>query len=561
MRAVNIMTDKAIEFEATFRETNRMVDNLKSIDISGIDTLHIQKAAIQIRSDCERELQDKVSSSYIEEVGIRALAEQVYAAGIAKLLELQSDLRNYDGYFKAYYTIKSMRSEIDKTDFDEPEQIKKFAAATIFLLDDVNHSGTRFYDTEKGIVEELYAFAYFLLKKEMFLFRSSTILTWVRENTIASNFINDEVKKDIEKLKKDADKKRKIEALIANSLKDGISSTYLSDELMYFVSLYNDVSMNKIKNKLESLYQRIEELKGKKENGEAKLEELKERKIGARQKVLVNEFFKNAAVALTTTAAVVGVFVGAFKFANRNADKTIYKTYKDIYSASSEVQTPNAPEYMDLIEEGQDTVLLEYEPWEKHYGRYSYYYSRDIYKYNVSEIALPAYEDYLDIDYKTLCQREYFKTDKVEFDLDLDTLYKEAILEVVHYTQDINDFDKPNPTYFWIPLTVALILNILILFVSYLITYDEKSNASWLWGRLYNLKKSFLEWIKDCKYDREIGLDIKRQLEELRRIMQEDQKCKQLFTDFLGTYEQILPNTTDKGKYLTLARIIKEKQK
>lgn len=562
MNAINVVSDKGIEFESTYKETIQMINNLKLINITGIDIDGIMNKAMQIKVNCESELQGKVSSTYMEQASIRAIAEQVYSKGISDLLSLQLDLRPYDVYFTAYYQSKSIRNSLKDNVLDNPEQVKAFAKAIITLLNSVNYSDTRFYDTEKGIVEELYALAYLLIKKEVVLFNDSTILAWVKSNPIAVNFINQAVQDDILLLSKDSKKKSKLDVLVAECLKNGFGSTFLDIDILKYIASFSNVDMKVVMSTLEKLYNEIEDLRKDKFNGENVVNSLTRSNKEIKKDIIINDFFKNIALVMASTAACVGIVVGSFAFSNRNSYIPLYMTYKDIYSSSENVQTPNAPEYMEKLEEGKDTVLIEYTPWEKYnYTNGGEGYTRDITTYDLSPVQVEDYEDYLDIDYKVLCEGTYNTDSTIK--IDLDRLYDEAILEVVHYTQDMNDVTNGGKSYFWKPLILGIAIDMVTLLITYLLTFERdyegnRTGYNFLIGRLKKTIIYYNEWKNNRHNYKENGIKLKKALEELKDICAKNEEVRKLFLDILARYESQLPNGTKKDKFLTLARKIKK---
>lgn len=553
MPAVIYASDKAIEFEATYIDTMDMINNLRSIDITGYDIDYAEKRVEEIKRKCEAELEGKLSKTYLEEVGVRALAEQIYANGMAELNTIQSDLQAYEVYVTSHYNVINFRNSM-KSEDNNPEQIKAFSRAVITLLKQINGSNTRLYSTESGVVEELYSIAYIIAKKEVLLFNKSTIFDWVKGDKIATSFFNREIAKDINALLPNVSNKERLEVLIANSRKESLRSNYLNDALISYL-VAND------KSNLESVLQKLSDLAGDIQDKSSKIQALEESVSGHKKsqdnltfRMLNNDILKTLGITLSCVATLVGLIFGGIKFCNSlGQTKTFYKTDKEIISTGEEIQTPNASYYAEKIDEKDLLILIEYMPWEEHHPyRASDYWGREVYTYDLSNVVCENDEDYLNIDYKVLCDRKE-DNEKIYHELDVDRLYDEAILEVVRLSQSEEDFYEEKKEH---PVVGTALGMFVWLVMWFLICARERGGnlVVPVFDNFQNLPHDYKTFMEDTKNRREIGQKLKKELEELKQLLKEDETLRSKFIELFNKYQDILPEGRDKKSYMALAR-------
>lgn len=151
-----IGNDKAIEFNAEVLNSKKMIASLNSI---GINTKIYEKELQRIIIDSEPHYSQK---SLTDNTGVQIMAkattELEYIKAISSLRNLQNEMRKYSIYFSASNYIDSV--DIDAC-FTE-EQLTVIAENIIGLLKTINASDTKYYASEKRIVERLYHFAYLL---------------------------------------------------------------------------------------------------------------------------------------------------------------------------------------------------------------------------------------------------------------------------------------------------------------------------------------------------------------------------------------------------------------
>lgn len=110
----------------------------------------------------------------------------------------------------------------------------------IGLLDVINNSNTKYYESEKKVVEKLYSFAYQIIKLELKFMGQSKVLNWAKNDSIAANFIDHEIEKDLENLSGEELDNPIIKNALSSSKAQGLNFSYLNEALILYVSIQNN---------------------------------------------------------------------------------------------------------------------------------------------------------------------------------------------------------------------------------------------------------------------------------------------------------------------------------
>ena len=149
---------------------------------------------------------------------------------------MQLELNGYGIYFSAFNYVDSVNLS---RDFSK-EELSIIAKNVIGLLDVINNSNTKYYESEKKVVEKLYSFAYQIIKLELKFMGQSKVLNWAKNDSIAANFIDHEIEKDLENLSGEELDNPIIKNALSSSKAQGLNFSYLNEALILYVSIQNN---------------------------------------------------------------------------------------------------------------------------------------------------------------------------------------------------------------------------------------------------------------------------------------------------------------------------------
>lgn len=414
--------DKAIEFNALYNDVKRVINNYKKI---GIDVSAQEKEA------------DRIYQQYNSSVSIGAIqaqAEVQYSEGIKELNKIIKEIEEkHEVYYSAYQEAESIQVKINKNEISN-EQLKAFATATIALLNQIQNSDTRAYQSEKTIVEKIYSLAYNIIKLEIILNGKSEVLEKIRKDSVAASYINSLIEIDIALINEKDIANDVIKETISALTSKKITHSYLDEGLILFIAMQKKSSIKLIESNLLEIIKDItksdEDLEATKTNNsvlEDKINELK-------STIKKSKIYKELALA----ASLIGLLAG-LKYGSEEIAKTFghneYKTDIDFYSSIG-AEAPEYPEYMPKIENFNKTTLTAYDVWRQE-GIFFGEYQRNIVTYDLSKIDISALEDFMNYDFSELSKTSE-DTETAE-ELNVDELYDKAIVEIIRLTQDENN--------------------------------------------------------------------------------------------------------------------------
>ena len=542
-----IGNDKAIEFQSTLLKIKMMLNSLESIglDISPYEEIleKIEQASKNIKMSGD---DTTLFSSDI--------AGMDYAKLTAKLQELESRLKEYEIYFKSSNYVDSISLVANYT----VEELKIIAKTVISLLNSINYSKTRIYKTEKNVVEKLYSFAYKIIKLELSRSGSSQVLDWCKNDTIAANFINHEVEKDLAKLSKEELNNPMLKECIAREKAKGLAFSYLDETLILNLTIQNsDELLDEIKEALTNIAHTLEENEYSLNRNEKKLKglnkDIKEEKV-AFKKAVVADSLKCVA----TLSLIAGMLFGTYKFAKFITKVEYLDTKSEVFSTSQVVQTPTKEGYLPKIDSSDaevvdetitTTKIIEYGPWEKTF--FNDGYSREVATFDVSGINYSNLEDYLSLDLKTLGY-EAEETEETKETLSPEDLYDELIREVERTTQNLDDVEIKHDGFIFI-LTASEVLALAILLFIELIL-DDSYYDSLLDNLALHIK------LKDYKEERK---DFQILLEKSKELLEENKKRilenETLRARFVELYTKYAPFINDSSLDKTYQKLTRKK--
>ena len=542
-----IGNDKAIEFQSTLLKIKMMLNNLDGI---GLDISPYE----EILEKIEQSSKNIKMSGDDTTLFSSDIAGMDYAKLTAKLQELESRLKEYEIYFKSSNYVDSITLAHNYT----VQELSIIAKTVISLLNSINYSKTRIYKTEKNVVEKLYSFAYKIIKLELSRSGSSQVLDWCKNDTIATNFINHEIEKELNELSKEELNNPILKECIAREKAKGLAFSYLDETIILNLTIQNnDELLKSIKEELESIAQMLKDNEYSLNRNDKKLKglnkDIKEEKV-AFKKTIVADSLKCVA----TLSLIAGMLFGAYKFSKFVTKVEYLDTKSEVFSTSQVVQTQAKEGYLPKIDSSDaevvdenitTTKIIEYGPWEKAF--FSDVYSREVTTFDVSGINYSNLEDYLSLDLKALGY-EAEETEETKETLSLEDLYDELIREVERITQNLDDVEIKHD-YFVIALIVSELASLLLLIITE--SFLEISRYDSLLDNLaIHLK------LKDYKKDRK---EIQKLLKISQKLLEENKKTilenEILRTRFIEIYTKYAPFINDSRIDETYQKLTRKK--
>ena len=548
-----IGNDKAIEFQSELLKTNRMIKNLETI---GVDSNIYQEQVEAIVKECQKETSIKSSTSSFSsgiQVMERATAELVYTNAISNLQKLQLELNGYGIYFSAFNYVDSVNLS---RDFSK-EELSIIAKNVIGLLDVINNSNTKYYESEKKVVEKLYSFAYQIIKLELKFMGQSKVLNWAKNDSIAANFIDHEIEKDLENLSEEELDNPIIKNALSSSKAQGLNFSYLNEALILYVSIQNnDELLDNIRAELLKIIEELQNHERILKNNNATTARYEE-KIKKTKKENRKEMVKFSLNLVADLSVICGVLFGAYKVGKEVSRTEKFMTNNGVYSQSDVIQTPRIDSYEVIIDSDapienntiKKTYVIEYEPWDK--SILSSEFSRDITTYDVSGIAYDELEDYLSLNLEEL-GIDGVTTEEQKESLNPDDLYDSAIIEV---EQIIQNLENEEITYDDIFFTVLLseIVGILLLIFVHLVL-ETVAYYDFLEDCLLEIPYKFKENFQSKKECQKMLEKIKKLLEESKQLSRENNEFRDRFISLYQKYAPFLQDDELEQNYQRLVR-------
>ena len=236
-----MVNDKAMEYNAKVIKIERTIEILESI---GLDTKDYKVVLNTIESTLNEEHKTKLKDKYF---GI----ELDYTSAISKLNYLESELNEYEIYFKTYSFcnhVTDILKNINKNNITE------YIDKVIELLTEMKLSNTLVYTKEKQVLEGLYTVTYYLLLYEKMLLNTTKLYDYVRQNEIDLCYLDKILINDIKPLNND-----KLNSIINLYNSNGINTHYIEEEILSeILSIkYNYNITNEITKKLDVIKKEI----------------------------------------------------------------------------------------------------------------------------------------------------------------------------------------------------------------------------------------------------------------------------------------------------------------
>ncbi len=423
--------DKAIEYNAICKKLENKIKALREIKI---DVDNEEKRFQEVTRRCNAQL-SAYTTSYTAGSASQSITEveNIYQRGIDELNKVFSLLKRHDLYFDAYRQALSLEEKINDADFTKSNGESEYSSAVIMLLKTINSSDTRPFHTEENVIKKIYDVAYEIIKMELLQSGNSKVLLWVKEDEVASSFIADLIRKELEELKASSN-----ESFLSDVFDDiasfSISSNCLNEELILFLALQNGVTKKKVEEALALIVQEMFNKKGTQDKMVANIEQLRNTLVEIKERIKGGHIYKELGIMLALVGVLFASKYGIDKLITK-VGHTEYRTYPDYYTNVEGEFAPTFPEYMQKIKGFESVELTAYSPWVRSdvfYGDYE----RQIRTYDLTKENIGELEDALNLDFPNLrCDIDT----ETRSDIDSSELYTDAIIEILRLKQDESD--------------------------------------------------------------------------------------------------------------------------
>ena len=294
--------------------------------------------------------------------------------------------------------------------------------------------------------------------------------------------------------------------------------------------MYKRQLRDSILKQVEALHEKLEEDEDRKKNVTYHIEEIR------RVKELKKDAIKSLAISLGLI--VVPISIGALLYKPMFKTEN-YNTVVEEYSINDGLNTHD--EVMSLVNEnGEETLILEYEPWEE----YRVEFVRDYREYDVSHIDYDDLAQYLLLDLQRL-GINYTENREYKDALAPEDLYTDNEYVVASYTQDLDnpiisyDFSDSNDSVWWVCIVAILTISCGIHgFGNFLVSISDL--------------KDYLNEDKELKEN--LGYDLKELLNKYAEANRDIKKIKKELVAFYDKYKFLLEKKKYREDYQELTR-------
>ena len=534
------MVDQALQYKSLLNKVNIIINNVSKL---GMDVEKYKKTLEDIINEVESST--AVSKSKPKSCsGMMLVCD--YTTGIKKLMALEFELKDYELYFKALNICELVSMKLNKSDIlERKEDIKSYVNEIIKVLRAIKFSSTSYYGNKRKIVERIYGIAYKLIQLEIVLFGNSEIYDYINSDDTDIFFIDECVRKDVEKLDMEDDKNKKIKEKIYDISSKGLDTSYFDIELIkLLIAREDNFNADNVLSQLDNLRKEMNgnvwECKKLTNSYQNLLNDLHV------DKTLVKKY-KNRIigriVSIVLSASIIGgAFVGGNLLSKKIASKDAHPKMTTTYSKEYGKKTENSYSFVEDKEQDKN-YLKVYTDWRDSIWNGI---TRDVYAYDVSDIKLDTIEEYLDLNYENL---DYEKDTISGDDNNQEILLQRGYTEVEQILIDrdkvetIVNFDE----YMGSLILIYSLLIVVTLGIEYIsCKKEEENNFVGVITNLYYLKKYDIYEYRDNKFKYSEKLsECKKVLNDLLAEINKHDELKRKFDELYKANIYLLDNPNE----------------
>lgn len=440
--------------------------------------------------------------------------------------------KNYSKYYKELLDlVYSNQKEFDNFMFLMFAKYIKSASITIENLDEYVNSAISYLQKCKDNIstntniDTIFDSLLDLILMELTIKNNSSLLEYIKCFSEYCYFLNRVASKRANNLNE-----KSVKAILNREGSVGELFPYIEDDMLMLIVSKNTPLRDSILKQVEALHEKLEEDEDRKKNVTYHIEEIR------RVKELKKDAIKSLAISLGLI--VVPISIGALLYKPMFKTEN-YNTVVEEYSINDRLNTHD--EVMSLVNEtGEETLILEYEPWEE----YRDGFTRDYREYDVSHIDYDDLAQYLLLDLQRL-GINYTENREYKDALAPEDLYTDNEYVVVSYTQDLDnpiisyDFSDSNDSVLWVFIVAILTIPCGIHgFGNLLMSIDDL--------------KDYLNKNKELKEN--LGYDLKELLNKYAEANRDIKKIKKELVAFYDKYKFLLEKKKYREDYQELTR-------
>lgn len=418
---------------------NYYVKEINSSESKILDKIDIIKRYGVSVSKYEKKLQEILNKTEDDNITIsddgKALAsmkkETINMDILNSLKKLEEELDSYEYYLKIYFRNSSLQNEIENNKDITEEKIELFVKTAKSLLKEIEDINIDNVKETKKIIKDIYYTVYKVIKLELIMNGESNLLKFIISKNNGTEYINDLVREEINKLKKDGLLDQEIIDLINKLSMKGINYTYASDKLILLLALKDkDLVLSKFDYQLNLYDERIKKIKDDKntakENKDTsvdKLSILETKRNRSRNKAIISS------ILLSLNLISYKVMPSILKSGNT---ETTYRITRELYDTISDEVRSEKEEYSSKKESEYTELII--------YGAVNKHGIRTVTKYTFSDNTKEDIREYIDmIDNNT----RYTNRNSINYRLDGQLSKEEyTVVERMTYGDKLEKFNE-----------------------------------------------------------------------------------------------------------------------
>ncbi len=400
------------------------------------------------------------------------------------------------------------------------------------LLSRIMRSTALFIENNEDFLNQVYEYAYNIIKYELIYCGNSTLLDYVKTDIVHTTYVVKFIKEEIEELSK----KKQVQEQLITVNKNGFDDLYyLNKELLLFIIKSDKKEYQSImEERIEVTYKKYKEVKQElEETKESTLLHITNIKNTKKKKnqLLRQQLARKALFFLNLSIVGVGIF-GSIKATNKIPPIKEYRTVQTIYDSSHPENKEEEITYQKEL--NNELSIIEYSLWESP-GYFRDEYQRNVYEYELDNEGLYCedVEEYLTKDLKShIILRDSNIETCSEPPEEMYTENKYVISQIFQNQDEYKEIENKTSKYF--VGTILIACTILVDAVLVLIYLNErkdiKKEKEEVKNELMCQKKllleeknrinSLIDQINDFK------MKLNQQYEKLPKVLQEDEEIQ-----------------------------------
>lgn len=369
-----------------------------------------------------------------------------------------------------------------------------------------------------GNTDILFRAILIIILNELFYYDNSEVLDYIYTNEVLMSYLNEAIILALERYKYEDDLSEILENIEVSDY------GYINMDIFNYLIKKNNLYTSKVNAEANKMYNEVEE-------AEKSIEELnvvKEKYYHVKKKIN-----KEASALALTAILSTATFLLGYVVVKRSHDKLAYETSIETLDESGELVLSDG--YLDKIDGGTATYVVEYTPWE----RVNNGFTRDAKSYDVTYIGYNDLAGYLLLDFEALGIIPDNFTESKELLMPED-LYESDITIVSRLNQENNAKTIHTEEEYSNAEQIGLSLSIVVLVTCAIFSITKKAlNIRELRNTILNNEFAY----------KELKSDIMMILDQYKNCNRNIEELKDTFYKFCQKYEYLITDTNVLSKY------------